>query len=144
MRKDRLVTPSYCFILAANLSILWILLLTPYFLFIYLKYFIVQHYDRYRTVLLHHFIVVYPAFFRLSARCFCTKTSLPAGLFHIHTDIRRLYGGRYADDVYHLPHHTWYFVRNGYRGREYHCNRHHAVFTTRRRAYGVYTDWQTT
>ena len=92
MAKDRLITPSYCFILAANFLLyfgFWLLI--PVLPFYLSEFFQVR--DRlslHRTFLLYSSGTLHSSVFRLSAWYICTQTAVSFRLFYLYDDVRRL------------------------------------------------------
>ena len=128
--KDRLATPSYCFILAANFLLyfgFWLLIpVLPFYLS-----------EVFRAgnstigIILSYRSTMHPPILRLSARFFCTKTTLSAFLFHIYQYFRRLYRSRKPHLIYNIPYYPRGLFWDGNGRRKYCRDRHHAFIKAR-------------
>lgn len=134
--KDRLVTPGYCFILAANFLLYFRLLAIDTRIAI-LSIRSIQcrklHY-RHHSFLLYGSCLMHPSVLRIFSGQFCPQTVVSVSLFHLHDHVCRIHHCRVTHFIYPVPHHTRRIIRHGDRGRQYGSHRHHALIKTRRRS----------
>lgn len=103
MAKDRLVTPSYCCILAAN----FLLYFGFYLLMPVLPFYLTEVFHTGNTMVGHRALLLYgsrpddPSLFGLSARHARAQAALPDLVFHFYDDFCRLTCRRVADAFHH-------------------------------------------
>ena len=130
--KDRLVTPGYCFILAANFLLyfgFWLLIPV-------LPFYLSEVFNAGNST-----IGIILSCYTVAALCirpfsgqFCPQTVVSVSLFHLHDHVCRIHHCRVTHFIYPVPHHTRRIIRHGDRGRQHGSHRHHALIKTRRRS----------
>ena len=118
--KDRLVTPSYCFILAANFLLyfgFWLLIPV-------LPFYLSEVFSTSNST-----IGIILSCYTVAALCIrpfsgylldsFARKPLSVGLLHLHGNVCRIYHCRFAGAIHSVPHYTWRIIRHGNCGREY-------------------------
>ena len=132
MEKERLITPSYCCILAANFLLyfgFW--LLTPV-----LPFYLSEIFEASNTT-----IGIVLSCYTISSLCIRpfsgyfldTFARKPLYLIAYFIFICRIYGSWLADIIHYFSCDTRYIIRYGYSWRKYGSNRHYAFQSSRRR-----------
>ena len=132
--KDRLVTPGYCFILAANFLLyfgFWLLI--PVLPFYLSEVFNAGNSTIGIILSCYTVAALHPSVLRIFSGQFCPQTVVSVSLFHLHDHVCRIHHCRVTHFIYPVPHHTRRIIRHGDRGRQYGSHRHHALIKTRRR-----------
>ena len=135
MAKDRLVTPSYCCILAAN----FLLYFGFYLLMPVLPFYLTEVFHTGNTMVgiaLSCYTVAALTIRPFSGYLLDTLARKPLYLIsflHFYDDFRRLPVRRVADAFHHPADRPWLCVRYGHRIGQYRGNRHHALIAARRR-----------
>ena len=135
--KDRLITPSYCFILAANFLLyfgFWLMM--PVLPFYLTEVFGADKFTMGLVLscyVLHYCGPLHPPLLGLPARHVCPQAPLPAGLLHLHVYLRWLSAGRHPDPLHRPAHRPRRVVRHGDGRWQYGGHRHHALIAPRRR-----------
>lgn len=133
--KDRLVTPSYCFILAANFLLyfgFWLLIPV-------LPFYLSEVFSTGNST-----IGIILSCYTVAALCirpfsgyfldsFARKPLYLMAYFIFMTMFAWIHHCRFTYVIHPVSYHTGRIVRNGDRRRQYSGHRHHAFFTTRRR-----------
>ena len=112
MSKDRLVTPSYVLILAAN----FLLYFAFYLILPVLPFYLTEIFQTGNAavgVILHRSFTLYPPLLGLSAGHTGTQATLPDRLLPVHHRLCRIHPCRGAVTVHHAPGGAWTGFRNG-------------------------------
>ena len=99
MSKDKMLTPSFCYILAAN----FLLFFAFYLILPILAFYLQEEFSAGKTMIGFIGYIV-------------STSALLGGLFYFHSHFRWIYPG-YESDAFHcLAYYTWSLVRDGNSG----------------------------
>ena len=135
MAKDRLITPSYCFILAANFLLyfgFWLLI--PVLPFYLSEFF--QAGNSTIGIVLSCYTVAALCIRPFSGYLLDTFARKPLYLFAYFIFMMMFGGYLIAGSltfIYYIPNHSWRLFRNGHSRRKHGSNRHYALFSARGR-----------
>ena len=135
MAKDRLITPSYCFILAANFLLyfgFWLLI--PVLPFYLSEFF--QTGNSTIGIVLSCYTVAALCIRPFSGYLLDTFARKPLYLFAYFIFMMMFGGYLIAGSlylIYYIPNHSWRLFRNGYSRRKHGSDRHYAIFPPWRR-----------
>ena len=133
MAKDRLITPSYCFILAANFLLyfgFWLLI--PVLPFYLSEFF--QAGNSTIGIVLSCYTVAALCIRPFSGYLLDTFARKPLYLFAYFIFMMMFGGYLIAGSlylIYYIPNHSWRLFRNGHSRRKHGSNRHYALFSAR-------------
>lgn len=129
MNNDKIVTPSFCYILAANFLLFFAFYLILPILPFYLKEEFMIGKSMIGFILSCYTLAAlwYPSVRRIFTGYFRPPSLISGGLFHFHRHIWRIHGSHGAYPLYRLTHRTRFRLRHGDGGRKYDTDRYLAL-----------------
>lgn len=129
MNNDKIITPSFCYILAANFLLFFAFYLILPILPFYLKEEFMIGKSMIGFILSCYTLAALciPSVRRIFAGYFRPPSLISGGLFHFHHHIWRIHGSHGTYPLYRLTRRTRFRLRHGDGGRKYDTDRYLAL-----------------